>query len=94
MQVSHIAINVKRIIKMGIEENNFKYVVMYGNEGCEGFLEIKTKKDLNCLPSMEMRARYNSQRNVGVYVFSSECELVPDDISFILLQNKKVRRVY
>jgi len=72
----------------------YMYVVMYGNKGCDGFLKIKPQEDLNCLMPMELRSRYNSHNDIGVYVFSCEFELTTDDMNYELLQNDKVIRVY
>ena len=76
------------------KSEKYMYVVMYGNEGCEGLKEIKEQKDLNCLMSMELRARINSQRDISIYAFSSEIEFDFDDITEKLLQNEKVIKVY
>ncbi len=49
------------------EHRDRLYVFMYGTEGCEGLQEIGSEKDISSLRAMELRARFNSHRQIKLY---------------------------
>ena len=76
-------------------EDNVPYIhlIMYGNEGLEGYLVTKDKEKLSVYHQMELRARLNSHRDIGVYGFTCDFIVAEDDINMELLNDPKVQRL-
>lgn len=63
------------------------HFVMYGNEGLEGYVAVRSEKEISnsTLKSMELRARMNSHRNISGYAFKANMKVDPDMINEELL---------
>jgi len=70
------------------------HIVMYGDEGLEGYMVTQNIEELDKVNSMILRARFNSHRNIKVYGFTSSSPIDPDDINMELLSNKKVKVLF
>ncbi len=70
-------------------EKSFYYLVMIGSEGVEGFLVVEKMEDLNpsVITTMQLRARYNSHRNIECFAFKSSEKFEIDDININVLQD-------
>ncbi len=70
-------------------EKSFYHLVMIGSEGIEGFLVAEKMEDLNpsAITTMQLRARYNSQRNIECFAFKSPKKFEMDDININVLQD-------
>ena len=63
------------------------HFVMFGSEGLEGYIAVRSEKEIsdNTLKSMELRARINSQRKISGYAFKANMKVDPEMITKDLL---------
>jgi hypothetical protein len=92
----HIIEEYERLMVEERQNDSLPYIhlIMYGNEGLEGYLVTKDVDKLSVIHRMELRARFNTHRNIGVYGFLSNFIVKQDDINEELLELDKVVRLY
>lgn len=91
----HILNEYNRLFENPEEKEPNIHIVMWGDEGLEGYKMAHEPKDLDVLFPMEMRCRFNTHRNIGIYAFTADFVIPADDINEELLKNtKKVMRLF
>lgn len=73
---------------------DYLHVFAWGNEGLEGYAVSQDYKDIaEKVNVMELRARFNSHRNIHVYGFLAGAIVAPECIDEELVKNPKVRKI-
>lgn len=69
------------------------HFVMYGNEGLEGYTVVESIAEISSqtIANMELRARYNSQRNISGYAFKADVQIPPECIDQDFLTEKAIK---
>ena len=91
----HIEQEYIRLFKDEISEDKRPYyhLIMYGYEGLEGYKVVRSESELplNTLHKMELRARYNSQRNIHLYGFKAKQQVPKEHISAHFLKTQAIK---
>ena len=92
----HIIDEYEKLMAEEKSDDKKKYIhlVAYGNEGLEGYFVTKDIKKLGVIHRMELRARFNSHRQIGVYGFMSDFVVDEDMINDDLLNMDDVVKLY
>ena len=71
----------------------YYHFVMFGNEGLEGYQVVRSENKISAdtLNAMELRARFNSQRNIRGYAFKTEISIDPKSITKDFLETHAIK---
>ena len=70
------------------------HIVMWGDEGLEGYKVVHSVEEMPSLNMWELRARFNSHRNISIYGFRSDTVIKAGKITEELLKSKNVEKLY